>query len=293
MGSARPRSRYCHLMPWPHVPDRLPGGRRVAAGVRAAYDAVARAYDDQLGDELAGKPLDRAVLQAVTELAGAGIIADVGCGPGHVTRFLAARHARVIGVDISPAMIGVARGHAPALAFAVGSMLQLPAADGAWSAVIALYSVTHLTAGDRAVACREFARALRPGGWLLAAFHIDSPDFAAGQVNHLTAWFGQAVELDGYFLEPADVMRDVEAAGFTVSATVIRSPQPDIEYPSRRCYLLAQRHRPAGSSPPAYDSERTTLAALTVTAGSSSCPMAGATCGRAASRAWRWLPCSR
>ncbi len=196
MGSARPRSRYCHLMPWPHVPDSLPGGRRVAVGVRAAYDAVARAYDDQLGDELAGKPLDRAVLQAVTELAGAGIIADVGCGPGHVTRFLAARHARVIGVDISPAMIGVARGHAPALAFAVGSMLQLPAADGAWSAVIALYSIIHLTAGDRAVACREFALALRPGGWLLAAFHIDSPDFAAGEVNHLTAWFGQAARSD-------------------------------------------------------------------------------------------------
>ncbi len=132
-------------------------------------------------------------------------------------------------------MIGVAREHAPALAFAVGSMLQLPAADATWSGVIALYSIIHLTVGDRALACREFARALRPGGWLLAAFHIDSPDFAAGEVNHLTTWFGQAVELDGYFLEPADVVHDVDAAGFTVSATLIRSPQPAIEYPSRRC----------------------------------------------------------
>jgi SAM-dependent methyltransferase len=228
-------------MPWPHVPDSF-GERGVDVGVQAAYDAVARAYHDQLGDELAGKPLDRAVLQAFTELAGAGLIADVGCGPGHVTRFLAARHARVIGVDISPAMIGVAREHAPALALAVGTMLQLPAADGAWSGVVALYSIIHLTAADRAVACREFARVLRPAGWLLAAFHIDSPDFAAGEVNHLTTWFGQAVQLDGYFLEPADVVRDVQAAGFTVSATLIRSPQPHVEYPSRRCYLLAQRH---------------------------------------------------
>jgi trans-aconitate methyltransferase len=31
------------------------------------------------------------VLEAFTELAGEGTIADVGCGPGHVTRFLAAR----------------------------------------------------------------------------------------------------------------------------------------------------------------------------------------------------------
>jgi len=222
-------------------PDGAPGERRVAAGVPAAYDAIARVYHDQFGDELAGKPLDRALLEAFTELAGAGSVADVGCGPGHVTRFLAARHPRVIGVDISPGMIGVAREHAPALAFAVGSMLQLPAADGAWSGVVALYSIIHLPAAGRARACREFARAVRRGGWLLAAFHVDSPDFAAGEVNHLTTWFGEDVELDGYFLEPADVAADLEAAGFTVAATLVRSPCPGIEYPSRRCYLLAQR----------------------------------------------------
>jgi SAM-dependent methyltransferase len=228
-------------MPRPRVPDGAPDQRRVAVGARAAYDAIARAYHDQLGNELAGKPLDRALLEAFTELAGAGTIADVGCGPGHVTRFLAGRHAEVIGIDLSPGMIGVAREHAAALPFAVGSMLQLPVADSAWSGVIALYSIIHLTAAGRARACREFGRAVRPGGWLLAAFHIDSPDFAAGEVNHLTAWFGEAVELDGYFLEPADVAADVEAAGFTITATLVRSPYPGIEYPSRRCYLLAQR----------------------------------------------------
>jgi ubiquinone/menaquinone biosynthesis C-methylase UbiE len=139
-------------------------------------------------------------------------------------------------------MLAVAREHAPALAFAAGSMLQLPAADGALSGILALYSIIHLTAGERARACREFARVVRPDGWLLAAFHIDSPDFATGEVNHLSTWFGKAVELDGYFLDPADVVHDVEAAGFKVTATMIRSPRPDIEYPSRRCYLLAQRH---------------------------------------------------
>lgn len=240
-GVARSR-RYCRVMPRSQVPDPVQGEPHVAVGVQAAYDAVARSYHDQLGDELSSKPLDRGLLAAFTELAGAGTIADVGCGPGHVTRFLAARNARVIGIDISPGMISVTRRHAPALAFAVGSMLRLPAADGAWSGIIALYSIIHLTTGDRAQACHEFARTLRPGGWLLAAFHIDSPDFATGEVNHLTTWFGQAVELDGYFLEPSDVACHLEAAGFTVTATLVRSPQPGIEYPSRRCYLLAQRH---------------------------------------------------
>jgi SAM-dependent methyltransferase len=232
---------YCHVMHGPQATDSVSDEPRVAAGARATYDTIARAYHDQLGNELAGKPLDRALIAAFVELAGEGTIADVGCGPGHVTRFLATLNARAIGIDISPGMLVVAREHAPALPFAAGSMLQLPAADGALSGMIALYSIIHLTATERARACREFARVLRPGGWLLAAFHVDSPDFAAGQVNHLTTWFGHAVELDGYFLEPGDVVADLHAAGFTVAATTIRSPQPDIEYPSRRCYLLAQR----------------------------------------------------
>src|SRR3712207_2760649 len=91
--------------------------------VRAAYDAVAGAYDAELRDELDAKPLDRALLTALTELAGPGPIADVGCGPGHVTRFLAAWHAEVLGIDLSPGMIAVARDRSPGLAFAVGSML--------------------------------------------------------------------------------------------------------------------------------------------------------------------------
>jgi len=210
--------------------------------VRAAYDSVARAYDAQLGAELDGKPLDRALLGAFVELVGAGRIADVGCGPGHVTRFLAARHSEVVGIDLSPGMIAVARERAPELAFAVGSMLHLPASGGAWAGVLSLYSVIHLTPDERATACREFARVVRPGGWVLLAFHVSSAEFAAGEVNHLTSWFGESVQLDGYFLDPSDVVADLESAGFTVMAKLEREPSPDLEYPSRRCYLMVRRH---------------------------------------------------
>ncbi len=95
-----------------------------------------------------------------------------------------------IGIDLSPGMIAVARQKTPALAFTVGSMLKLPAADGAWAGAIALYSIIHLTAGQRAAACGELARVVRRDGWILIAFHIDSPEFAAGDVNHITNWFG-------------------------------------------------------------------------------------------------------
>lgn len=213
----------------------------VAVGVRAVYDAVASAYDRQLGDELDRKPLDRALLACFAELASAGRVADVGCGPGHVTRFLAEQHPDVVGIDLSPRMVAIARKRAPGLTFTVGSMLALPTGDEVWSGVVALYSIIHLTPMERVNACREFARVICPGGWLLVAFHVDSPDFSAGQVNHLTTWFGRRVQLDGYFLDPDDVRATVQSAGFAVMAEVDRRPAPEVEYPSRRCYLLAQR----------------------------------------------------
>ena len=210
-------------------------------GVRAAYDAVARAYAEQLGDELERKPLDRGMLDAFAALAGSGPIADVGCGPGHVTRFLALRHPAVFGLDLSPGMIAVAGERAPGLPFLVGSMLRLPLADGALAGVLTLYSIIHLNAEERAFACREFARTTRPGGWLLVAFHVDSDEFASGEVNHVTSWFGVPVQMDGHFLEPSGVVAVVEAAGFDLIARLERQPDPEAEYPSRRCYLLARR----------------------------------------------------
>jgi ubiquinone/menaquinone biosynthesis C-methylase UbiE len=132
-------------------------------GVRATYDTVARAYAAQLSDELDGKPLDLALVQAFLEIAGPGTVADVGCGPGHVTRFVAQRHPDVVGVDLSPVMIDVAREAGPSMRFTVGSMLALPAGDGDWAGIVAFYSIIHLSAADRAAACREFARVLRPG----------------------------------------------------------------------------------------------------------------------------------
>jgi trans-aconitate methyltransferase len=77
--------------------------------VRAGYDAVAETYGEQFADELDFKPLERGLLHAFCELAPPGAIADIGCGPGHITRFLAERRDDVLGVDLSPAMVAVAR----------------------------------------------------------------------------------------------------------------------------------------------------------------------------------------
>jgi ubiquinone/menaquinone biosynthesis C-methylase UbiE len=213
-----------------------------SSSVQRAYDAVAGEYDRQISDELDEKPLDRAWLRAFVDLVRTGTIADVGCGPGHVTRYLARLHNDVVGIDLSPAMIAIARERAPQLAFTVESMLTLAAGAQAWAGLVAWYSIIHLEAHERPVAFSEFARVLRHGGHLMIAFHIDSPEFATGQVNHISDWFGQRVRLDGYFLDPHEITSEVTAAGFTVIAKMERLPSSNVEYPSRRCYLLFQRN---------------------------------------------------
>ena len=92
-----------------------------AAQLVAGYATVARAYREHLLDELAGKPLDRAFLDAFAERC-TGTILDVGCGPGHVARYLAARGATVEGVDLSPQMIDEPRASHPEMTFRVGDM---------------------------------------------------------------------------------------------------------------------------------------------------------------------------
>jgi ubiquinone/menaquinone biosynthesis C-methylase UbiE len=214
--------------------------------VRATYDAVARAYADQFDGELGHKPLDRALLAPLCDMTGEGVLADVGCGPGHVTRFLADRHADVVGVDLSPEMVAVARERHPDLRFMEASMLDLPVADQAWAGAACQYSIIHLTDAERSVACGELARVIRAGGSLLVAFHVDTAELSVGQVHHVSHWFDHAVSVEAHFLSPEDVTAELERAGFAVWSRTVRQPDPAIEYPSRRCYLFARRR--AGDS---------------------------------------------
>ena len=75
-----------------------------ADSLRASYDSVAAAYVEHIYDELAQKPLDRHLLNRFAEeVRNGGIEGDLGCGPGHVARYLHEQGCRILGVDLSPA----------------------------------------------------------------------------------------------------------------------------------------------------------------------------------------------
>ena len=160
---------------------------------RASYDAVATGYAERFRDELAAKPLDRAMLAGFAELvraAGARPVADIGCGTGRVTAHLNDLGLPVFGIDLSPGMVAVARRSYPGLRFDVGSMLALDLPDAALGGVLAWYSVIHLPDERLPEAFAEFCRVLAPGGLVLLAFQ------AGDESLHLAEALGHPVSLD-------------------------------------------------------------------------------------------------
>ena len=209
--------------------------------IRDGYDAVAADYAREIGGELAHKPLDRALLAMSVELAGDGRMGDLGCGPGHVSAFLAGHGADMIGVDLSARMVEIARERVPEAEFVQGDLRDLPFPDASLAGAVALYSLIHLAPGHVPVAIREIARVLRPGAHVIVAFH------RGDEVRHLTTWWGHEVDIDFRFMDPDTVTGHLRDAGMSVTARVDRTFIPGVESETERSYLIARRRPEAAA----------------------------------------------
>jgi len=205
---------------------------------RASYDRVAAEYAAHVRDELAKKPFDAKMLDWLAERAsGRGVVCDMGSGPGQVARYLHDRGARACGIDFSPRMVAEAQAlHPPSIPFAVGNMLDLVGvADGAYAGIVAFYAIVNLAPASLPRALSEMHRVLAASGTLLLAFHVGET------VTHMDEWWQKKVSLDFYFHRTADVRQLLEQVGFRVLEVIEREPYPDVEYPSRRAYVFAQK----------------------------------------------------
>ena len=203
---------------------------------RAAYDTVAVDYAALLNTELASKPLDRAILGAFAELVqttGNGTVADLGCGPGRVTAYLRSLGLTAFGVDLSPAMVAVARRTHPDLRFDEGSMSALDLVDSVLGGIVAWYSIIHTPPEKLPAVFAEFHRVLARGAYLLLAFQVGDAHV------HLEQAYGHAVSLDAYRLSPDVVAELLSKSGMVVFARLLR--EPDKNETIQQAYVLARK----------------------------------------------------
>ncbi|MET8757068.1 class I SAM-dependent methyltransferase [Lentzea sp. NPDC004782] len=183
---------------------------------KAAYDAVAPLYAELFSDILDRLPLERALLAAFAELVrGAGPVADLGCGPGHLTAHLNALGLNAFGVDLSSEMIALARRAHPGLRFDEGEMTALDLGDGVLGGILAFYSVIHTPPVRLPAVFAEFERVLAPGGHLLLGFFAgDDPE---------PREFDHKVTL-AYRWSPGSLADLLCQAGFVEVARLVREP---------------------------------------------------------------------
>ncbi|MFE7224179.1 class I SAM-dependent methyltransferase [Nocardioides sp. NPDC057577] len=192
---------------------------------RDSYDTDAAGYAEQVRGLLDDRPYLRAGLAVFAETVrqSGGPVADVGCGPGYVTRHLRDLGVDAFGIDLSPEMVAIARRDHPDLGFEVGSMTDLPLADGSVGGVLAFWSVIHIPDAAVPGVFEEFRRVLRPGGQVLVGFHVGD------ETRHSsTGYTGQPINVDSHRRRPGQISEWLREAGFTIEAELLMRPDDEV-----------------------------------------------------------------
>lgn len=205
-----------------------------AARVRAMFSAIASSYD--LNNRIHSLGTDRAWRRAAVTLAGmkAGErVLDVACGTGDLALEFVRRGAgQVWGVDFTPAMLEIAcrKNSTTMPLYLAGDAMRLPMPDQCVDIVSIAFGIRNVA--DSAIALREFARVLVPGGRLviLEFSHPKSRWFGplyrfycrhimprtatliAGDRTGAYRYLPSSVDT---FLDRTQMMQSIEHAGFT------------------------------------------------------------------------------
>jgi ubiquinone/menaquinone biosynthesis C-methylase UbiE len=110
---------------------------------------------------------EQPIVEELVADAPRGRALDAACGTGRHAAHLAGAGFDVVGVDTTDAMLDVARAKLPQIEFRRGRLEQLPIDDASVDLVTCGLALEHVA--DLGVVMQEFARVLKPGGWLVCS----------------------------------------------------------------------------------------------------------------------------
>lgn len=181
------------------------------------------------------KKYDRVILDKfASNFGSASIICDMGCGPGHITRYLFDKGLSIFGIDISEKCIAVARRENPKIRFQVMDMARLDMADESIDGILAFYSIVHTPKRSMNILFREFRRVLRKDGKILIVVKKGSTE---GYVDELVGFKTRL-----YFVNftEEELQTYFQTSGFELISIETRQPY-DFEIPVERIYAIGQK----------------------------------------------------
>ena len=205
----------------------------MSAEVRDSYDAMADLYASLNLDALDGDSNAREWLAVFAKLAARrhGVVADLGCGPGHVVHHLSELDLNVIGFDLSEGQIAQARRAFPEAEFHVGDLAALDVTDSSIGGIVSRYSIIHIAPSLLSDVFGEWIRVLEPEAPVLVSFFGSlSADTHGAPFDHKVA--------TAYELSPGTIARQLQDAGF-VDIEIGVCPTPDGVRPFDQATVLA------------------------------------------------------
>ncbi len=134
---------------------------------------------DYRNESVFAEGIDLKEMVSSVPLTGSERLLDIGCGAGHTALAFAPYVTQVVGCDLTPAMVEMARDLAHErqignVEFVVSDAEHLPFADSSFERVTCRFAAHHFP--DIKAALREVSRVLKPGGTFLLVDHYAPED---------------------------------------------------------------------------------------------------------------------
>ena len=209
--------------------------KQINEETRKSFNLAAETYYELFKDEMKRKEYDRRILDRfASDFDSESIVCDVGCGPGHITRYLFDKGLNVFGIDISERCMEIARRENPKMRFQVMDMARLDIADESIDGIVSFYSIIHTPKRLVNMLFSEFNRVLKKGGKVLVVVKKGSSE---GYVDELLG-FKTRLYSTNFTEEELEIY--LQTSGFELISLEARQPY-DFEIPFERIYAVGKK----------------------------------------------------
>lgn len=196
----------------------------------SVYDKIAGIYQDTFDE-----PTDF-IEEFVEMVPRNSSILDAGCGVGTDSAFLHSKGFHVVGLDLSPGMIKIARKRHPDIEFRLEDLREPKFPDRSFAGIIGSFSLIHIPKKDVPGTLNKYNKLLKEQGVLFLTLQggrseelfVDEP-YKPGEKTFLNIF------------SEAEIKKELEKTGFVIVKIKDRLPEEGKEFNYQKLFVWAEK----------------------------------------------------